>query len=180
MTRRRTISFMLGLATTAAAGVLATTSPAAAETGNLIMNVNNNDGGVARCLQPADASLESGAAIVQEPCDDENPAQHWTADGKDGQVVRYHNVNSGLCLDAFGSAANGTHVIQWPCNSISNERWQHVVPDIIDVIDGPIISRVSGTSSHCLDVPNDATTVGLQVQIWRCNGTAAQQWNIFF
>lgn len=178
MTRRRTL---LGLATAFAAAVLATSSPATAETGTLISNVNNNDGGVSRCLQPVGASLDSGAAVVQMPCDVNSPAQHWTPDGGfDGQVVRYRNVNSGLCLDAFGSATNGTRVIQWPCNTISNERWQHMVPDIIDVIDGPIISRVSGTSSHCLDVPNDATTIGLQVQIWRCNGTSAQQWAVFF
>jgi hypothetical protein len=87
-------------------------------------------------------------------------------------------VNSNLCLDAFGSATNGTPVIQWPCNSISNERWQpnHVGPDGPDDFAERILSRVSGTTGYCLDVPGYRETVGLQVQIWGCNGTDAQIW----
>jgi len=81
---------------------------------------------------------------------------------------------SGLCLDARGRAVNGTPVQQWTCNSISNENWEPG-EDISDVIP-PLISRVSGTSSHCLDMPGGRQVAGLAMQIYRCNGTAAQEW----
>jgi hypothetical protein len=36
---------------------------------------------------------------------------------------------------------------------------------------------VSGTTSHCLDVPGgQVSTPGLPMQIWGCNGTIAQNW----
>ena len=87
----------------------------------------------------------------------------------------FHVVNrgSGLCLDAQGRAANGTPIIQWPCNSISNENWD------FGNSSGSVFtlrSRVSGTTSTCLDVPGAQATVGLALQLWSCNGTVAQSW----
>ncbi|MBB5867779.1 polyhydroxybutyrate depolymerase [Allocatelliglobosispora scoriae] len=40
---------------------------------------------------------------------------------------------------------------------------------------GPITGVPSG---RCVDIPGAATTNGLQVQIWTCNGTGAQSWTI--
>ena len=39
-------------------------------------------------------------------------------------------------------------------------------------------SRVAGTSSHCLDVPGDANTTDLAMQIYVCNNTEAQYWGV--
>ncbi|WP_329010379.1 ThuA domain-containing protein [Micromonospora rifamycinica] len=39
---------------------------------------------------------------------------------------------------------------------------------------GPIV----GLAGKCLDVRNAATTDGTQIQIWTCNGTAAQTWSV--
>jgi hypothetical protein len=39
-----------------------------------------------------------------------------------------------------------------------------------------LFSRVSGTSSYCLDIPGGQQVAGLAMQIYRCNGTEAQQW----
>ena len=71
---------------------------------------------------------------------------------------------------------SGTPVDQWPCNSISNERWSwpHSFPDGM----WPIRSQVAGSSSYCLDVPGASTQAGLGVQIYTCNGTSAQAWGI--
>jgi hypothetical protein len=126
-----------------------------------------------QCLQPANGSTDQGAAIVQERCNG-STAQQWTEVAVGGNIFHYVNALSGLCLDVRGGARNGAPVQQWTCNGISNERWQpgEDIPDEIP----PLISRVSGTSSHCLDMPGAQRIAGLAMQIYRCNGTIAQQW----
>jgi hypothetical protein len=158
------------------AGTLAVASPAGAVPPGSPIFVIFPDINIL-CIEPYGGSIDAGAAIVLAPCH-ESAVQSWVRDDLGGGVVHYRNVNSNLCMDAFGSATNGTQVIQWPCNNISNERWQpiHVGPDGPDDFAERIVSRVSGTSSYCLDVPWYEETVGLQVQIWRCNSTGAQIW----
>jgi hypothetical protein len=91
-----------------------------------------------------------------------------------GNPFHFKNSLSQLCLDARGGADNGTPVQQWTCNNISNENWEPG-EDIADTIP-PLFSRVSDTRSHCLDMPGALPTPGLAMQIYRCNGTVAQQW----
>jgi hypothetical protein len=128
-----------------------------------------------QCLQPIDGSTSQGAAIVQEPCNG-SPAQNWTQVSVGNNIFHFVNGLSGLCLDARGSATNRTPVQQWTCNSISNENWQPGDDGDDDI--PPLFSRVSGTNSYCLDIPGGQQTVGLAVQIYRCNGTEAQEWFI--
>jgi hypothetical protein len=140
----------------------------AAASGNEIYNFWSN-----QCLQPLNGSTEQGTAIVQEPCNG-GAAQKWVGVSAGRNIFQYVNVLSGLCLDARGAAKNGTPVQQWTCNRISNENWQPG-EDIADDIP-PLFSRVSGTNSYCLDIPGAQKTAGLAMQIYRCNGTEAQQW----
>jgi hypothetical protein len=125
------------------------------------------------CLQPVNGSTTQGASIVLEPCNN-GAAQQWTKVPVSGNIVHFVNVLSGLCLDARGGATNHTPVQQWPCNWISNEKWEP--GDASDDIIPPLFSRVSGTKSYCLDVPGAQVIAGLPVQIYRCNGTEAQMW----
>jgi hypothetical protein len=127
-----------------------------------------------KCLQPANNSTSPGAAIVLEPCDRNNASQLWSAVAAGGNIVRYFNEHSTLCLDARGAAANGTPVQQWTCDSITNENWQYAQNN--GAIVPSVISRVSGTGQYCLDVPDGQTDAGVAVQIYACNGTDAQQW----
>ena len=126
-----------------------------------------------QCLQPVNGSTDRGAAIVQEPCN-RKPVQLWRAVRVGDNIFHYVNVFSGLCLDAKGSAVNGTPVQQWPCNNITNENWEP--GGDVGSEDFPLISRVSRTHSYCLDVPGGNSTAGLAMQIYRCNGTRAQIW----
>jgi hypothetical protein len=133
-----------------------------------IQNFGSNN-----CLQPINESIAQGAAIVQMPCNN-RPAQNWRAVSIGGNIYHFINSISGLCLDARGKAANHTPVQQWTCNKISNENWES--PDVGTDDIPPLISRVSGTRSYCLDVPGGQKTAGLAMQIYRCNGTVAQLW----
>ena len=126
------------------------------------------------CLQPAGKSMEPGAAIVQEKCAGVAENVWILTDVGNGN---FHLMNglSGLCLDARGSAANGTPVQQWTCGQITNENWEFV-----GIAGSPnkttLKSRVSGSSDFCLDVPGGNTAQGISMQIYRCNNTISQIW----
>jgi len=128
------------------------------------------------CLQPADPAGGAGTAIVQQPCTAGNQAQNWAPVGLGGSSYEFVNRASGECLDARGGAARGTPIQQWPCASISNEHWSwsHSFPDAF----WPIGSQVAGSSGFCLDVPGASQQAGLGMQLYTCNGTAAQAWAI--
>ena len=156
----------------AALAVVATQSPASADGRYFpIQNYNGNF----MCLQPIDGSVVAGSPIVQEPCDD-SAAQEWTAVPLGGNHFRYKNLGSGLCLDARGTAVNGTPIQQWTCNSISNEQWDTggTVPDLVS-----LRSLVGGTHTHCLDIPGNEALVGMPMQLYACNGTPAQKWFVY-
>lgn len=141
-------------------------SPAQSDWSGEIYNLHTN-----QCLQPA--YLAAGAPIVQEPCTSAF-AQQWYALSAGGSIVNYQNAGNGMWLDARGPAANGTPVQLWTYGRISNENWQQ--GNIGKGAFPPLISRVSGTSSYCLDVPGGQMTEGLAMQIYTCNGTLSQEW----
>jgi hypothetical protein len=160
------------LAVAMAAGAsLTVSSPVSADNDGPIKNIGNH-----LCLQPE--SRFQGAPILQVECSVErNLDQEWTFFCWDG-CSRIHVVNagSGLCLSARAGAKNGTPVELWTCNQISNEKWDNGPTGINIAPPFELRSRVSNTTSHCLDVPGAADTVGLAMQLWTCNGTVAQLW----
>jgi hypothetical protein len=169
MNRLGLVSLVLPSAAAAVLGMTLVAPTGASEDAFPIMSADNF-----KCLQPVNGSLDNqGAAIVQERCDNSD-AQDWVTISLGGTHIQYKNLRSQLCLDARGGATNGTPVQQWTCNSISNEKW-----DIgEDIPDHPytLVSLVSGTHSYCLDDPFQSTANGTTMQIFKCNGTAAQSW----
>jgi hypothetical protein len=123
------------------------------------------------CLQPNPANFwDDGAAIVQLRCDG-TTSQGWNPTSVSGGI-QYENVATGKCLDARGGATNGTPIQQWPCNSISNEKWTVVgaAPGEGDLIR----SAVSGTSSHCMDVIGESRAPGVAMELRACDRTRMQ------
>lgn len=158
---------MLAVAALAATGVAFASQASADIPGSWMQNVGNG-----LCLQPVGGSYSAGAAIVQATCDPNSTKQRWEVRSFNGGVFQERNVGTGLCLDARGGATNGTPIQQWPCNTISNERWD-LGPAFV-----AMRSRVSGTQSHCVDVPQQSRQVGVAVQLWGCNNTVAQIWDL--
>ena len=129
------------------------------------------------CLQPLNKSTAQGAAIVQEPCRPPIEAQEWLYIQNGSAGFHFENALSGLCLDARGKAEDRTPVQQWTCDQISNENWQPEVGPKGQSV-GPVLARVSGSDSFCLDIPGGQQTAGLGMQIFRCNGTVSQVWEL--
>jgi hypothetical protein len=128
------------------------------------------------CLGPQNDSMAQGTPIVQETCK-ASGAQQWIYVPGGSDNFQIQNALTGLCLDARGGAANHTPVQQWPCSNISNEEWEVFAPAKGSVV-APLKSRVAGSSTFCLDIPGGQTTVGLAMQIYGCNGTVSQLWQL--
>jgi hypothetical protein len=175
MKRRGIVSLALA-AVLASVLSIALSSPASASD----LTVGLRNGSNSMCLQPVNASQDVGAAVVQQPCNSRTE-QRWVFHRLSGTQYRIENEFSRRCLNALGGATNGTQVVQWPCATLSNQTWDPGValtgaPTVVTAIK----SRISGTTSHCLDVPGGQLfTLGLPMQIWGCNGTLAQKWFLF-
>jgi hypothetical protein len=174
--RSRTAALILAAAAavglTAAAALPASASTSSSGWYKIYVQVAESTPGM--CLQPANADEGAGEAIVQQPCAENNQAQDWAPRSIGGTSYQFVNFVNGMCMDARGGAASHTPIEQWPCNTISNERWSWP----FSFPDGmlPIRSEVAGSNGYCLDVPGASTRAGLQVQIYTCNGTTAQAW----
>jgi hypothetical protein len=169
--RKRIVSTVL--AVMAAVGVsLGAAAPAFADD-HFDVTVRNTASG--KCLAPQGESFADGVSIVQVTCNG-SAFQRWDFVDHDDHIFQIRNAVTLKCMDAFGLNNNGTPVVQWPCSGISNERFQasRDLPDFVS-----LRSRVARTSTHCLDVPGGLGTEGAAMQLWVCNGTAAQAFGVF-
>jgi len=147
----------------------AVASPAQAQ--NLVVSIMNASTG--QCLAPRHHNpFEPGDEIVQQPCNG-STAQQWTiVSGPFGSSKSLNHLINGLshfCLDARGGAINGTNIEQWPCNQISNENWSFGTADNGNNL---LVSRVSGTSTHCI-----VSAFNGVLQLRACDGSDPnQQW----
>ncbi|WP_394618035.1 RICIN domain-containing protein [Lentzea sp. JNUCC 0626] len=169
--RKRIVTTALA-STAAIAGLLGTATPAFAAN-HFDVTVRSAVSG--KCLAPQGSSLEDGVPIVQTDCVG-SPFERWDFLDRGNRIFQIRNAVTLKCMDAFGSNTDGTPVVQWPCAGTSNQRFQagRNLPDWVT-----LRSRVAGTSTHCLDVPGGRPDEGLAMQIWRCNGTAAQTFGVF-
>jgi Ricin-type beta-trefoil lectin domain-like len=136
-----------------------------------IKNVGNN-----LCLQP-DSPVVS-AAVVQQVCDDNNPAQGWEFRQVGNNHYTFLNQQSGLCLALFIGAGNGNPMGLQTCRPVSGEEFNTntSLPNVV------ILESRSGfrDTGFCVDVPGGASTLGLQMQVFQCNQSLAQRWIVGF
>jgi hypothetical protein len=86
-----------------------------------------------------------------------------------GGLIR--NVNSGKCIDVFGSSTNkNANVQQFSCSNGANQRWE-----FIDLNNGQCAIR-NINSGLVLDVAGDSRGNGANVQQFPWNGGANQRW----
>ncbi len=72
-----------------------------------------------------------------------------------------------MVMDASGaSTATGGKIIQWPAHGGTNQQWR------LTKISDNVFTMVNVNSGLCLDVPDQSTTNGIQLQQWTCSGAA--------
>jgi hypothetical protein len=151
----------------AMAGSVGAAAPAFADD-HFDVTVRNTGSG--KCLAPQGNSTADGVSIVQVQCTG-NAFQRWDFIDRGDHVFQLRNAVTLKCMDAFGLNTNGVPVVQWPCAKTTNQRFQasRNLPDYVS-----LRSRVAGTKTHCIDVPGGQSTENLAVQLYVCNGSAAQ------
>ena len=113
------------------------------------------------CLDDRSASTADFNPVQVYTCNGTN-AQSWTVESNGTLQVL------GGCLDVAGAGTtNGTTVDYYPCNGTGAQSWVHES-------NGELVNTNSG---KCLDDTGYGGS-GTQVQIWTCDDTSNQQWNI--
>ncbi len=98
----------------------------------------------------------------------DGPNQKWTLDSKQRLV----SVNSGQCLDVYGSGnSNGTSVIQFPCHDGNNQKW------ILDNLQRLHPAHAPDKCLNDLSGPQDIGN-GAELKLWDCYDLGYQKWNI--
>jgi hypothetical protein len=103
-------------------------------------------------------------------CAAATPAQ-TTLQGRSQYGGLIRNVNSGKCVDVFGSSTSkNANVQQFSCNNGPNQRW-----DFVDLGNGQYAIR-NINSGLVLDVAGDSRANGANIQQFPWNGGANQRW----
>ncbi|MFI0163606.1 RICIN domain-containing protein [Streptomyces sp. NPDC017095] len=120
-----------------------------------------------KCLDVQGGKKDNGTPVQVYTCNG-SAAQKWVLYGSEGSL-RLQNVNAFKCLDVDGNTpANGTKIRIWTCKDSPAQTWESSVR-------GATSLKSVGTGKcldlHTFDNGNDA-------QLYTCNGTDAQQFDI--
>ncbi|WP_309485434.1 RICIN domain-containing protein, partial [Streptomyces sp. WELS2] len=120
-----------------------------------------------KCLDVQGGKTANGTPVQIFTCNGSS-AQQWEVYGSDDSL-HLQNIGSLKCLDVDkNTPANGTKIQVWSCNNAPSQTWQSTMR-------GATSLKNTGTGKcldlHIFDNGNDA-------QLYTCNGTAAQQFDI--
>ncbi|WP_329395261.1 RICIN domain-containing protein [Streptomyces melanogenes] len=150
-----------------------TTNSAAAEVATVQLRATHSG----QCLTIDKGSLRNGANAVQTPCADGLDSQLFEMAPTGDGTLELRPKHSGKCLEVENSGTEGgSNVQQWWCNGGGQMRWR---PYLVDVVKDLYELRPAHTTApRCLDIKGGGATEGANAQLWYCNGSAAQQWQI--
>jgi len=146
------------------------------QTGTPYNVVNQNSGS---CVDATNEGTTNGTTVQQWACGSGTYStaanQEW--EFTNGTAAGYYEVTSvNAPAEAWNVTGNGTasgSLIQlWTYAGASNEEWEAVS------LGNGYYKFVGQGSGLCLDVPGASTANGVQLQIYTCNGTAAQAFKL--
>ncbi|WP_139277920.1 RICIN domain-containing protein [Rhodococcus marinonascens] len=130
-----------------------------------------------RVLEPVDIPGSSTPHIQMKDFVSGDKAQQWfyTSDHE------FRNPATNKCIDVVedgfdaGGQRNGSQVVLNPCHGNPGQKWT-LDPAVTEDGNpgGAIINQADG---KCMDVTDNVSADGVQVQIWDCTGAPNQQWN---
>jgi aryl-phospho-beta-D-glucosidase BglC (GH1 family) len=132
---------------------------------------NQNSGS---CPDAAGWGTGNGTVLQQWTCGSQQYNQEWQFQSRGNGT--YSVVNRNAPTEAWNVVKNGTgngSLMQlWTYGGGANEQWMPVS------LGGSLYKFVGVGSGRCLDVPGASTSNGVQLQIYDCNGSAAQSFNL--
>ena len=127
-----------------------------------------------KCLDAAGWGTNDGTPAIQWVCGSQQNNQEWQLQSTDSgyyTIVNRNAPNEVLDVTGMGTAP-GTKVELWQNLNGSNQQW---MPVPLGNGSYKLVGRQSGL---CLDVPGSSTENGTNLQIWNCNGTGAQAFQL--
>ena len=103
------------------------------------------------------------------------PAVGTALHGQDQLSVREPGHRSVPGRHGRGRAGHADHPVA--VQPVQQQRALEVAAGF-PAIKNPLQSQVAGSSGFCLDEPGASSQDGLAMQLFTCNGTSAQQWDI--
>ena len=133
--------------------------------------VNQNSGS---CVDATGQGTANGTTVQQWACGSQQNNQEWQfqSRGNGNYSVVNRNASSEVWDVANVGTANGSLMQLWTYGGGSNQQWTPVS------LGNGYYKLVGVGSGRCLDVPSASTTNGVQLQIYDCNGTAAQAFKL--
>ncbi|MEV0647109.1 RICIN domain-containing protein [Phytomonospora sp. NPDC050363] len=160
----------------AAGAVIATATPAAADTtgvtpvvGGTYRIVGTQSG---KCFDVKDHSTVNGGVLQQWSCGSAATWQRFRVSAATGGGVNLVNVNSGRCLDVpSGAATLGLVVQQWGCGTADkpNQRFTITSP-------AAGVQQIKTANGLCLTLTGASAADGTPISQNTCGSGAEQRW----
>jgi endoglucanase len=141
------------------------------DTGAWYNVVNTNSGS---CADAANRATANGTAVQQWTCGGQQTNQEWQLQSAGNGVYSITvRAQPGQVLDVINrGTANGSLIQLWSYGGGTNQQWTPVS------VGTGLYKLVNVASGRCLDVPAASAANGIQLQIYDCNGTAAQSFRL--
>ncbi len=134
-------------------------------------NVVNQTSG--KCLDAAGWGTSNGTTVQQWACGSHQYNQEWQFQSQGNNIYTIVNRNApGQVLDVTNNGTADFSKIQtWTYGGGTNQQWTPVA-------NGSFFVIKNVGSGRCLDVSQSSTNNGVQMQIFDCNNTGAQNWTL--
>jgi hypothetical protein len=132
------------------------------------------------CLDVPRGDFRAGAPLQIYRCQN-SPNQQFTYDERTGRLSI-----GGLCVDAFLGPSGrpmqqGDRIGLWTCQGSPNQQWvlSHCPPGkrCLQVL-SPQVMVTLANKTMCMDLPNGQTAQGTAVNLWPCQGSPNQLFNV--
>jgi endoglucanase len=135
-------------------------------------NIINANSGL--CVDAANRAAANGTFVQQWACGAQQFNQEWQLQAQGNGHYSIVNRNApGEALDVTDrGTANGSLIQLWSYGGGANQQWMPVA------VGNGQYKLVGVGSGRCLDVPAASAANGVRLQIYDCNGTAAQAFRL--
>jgi glucosylceramidase len=121
-----------------------------------------------------DGGVSSGTVVQQWQCSSGNTNQEWWfwQQSNGYYVIGDYNSSSSVWTVTGAGTSNNTPVEQLTWSGTNNQQWEPFP------LSGGYYEFVDLNSGLCLNVPSGSGTNGLQLQIYSCNGSSSEQFQL--
>jgi len=135
-------------------------------------NVTSQNSG--SCVDATGAGTANGTTVQQWACGNQQANQEWQFQSAGNGIYKVVNRNaqSEVWDVANLGTANGSLLQLWSYGGGQNQQWMPVS------LGNGSYKFVGVASGRCLDVPAASTANGVRLQIYDCNGTTAQSFQL--